>query len=375
MADRRAGHALYGCVRVQRRRGLFTWAALLATLAVTVPSVARATEGCTGDVDRDGIVTVNEIIIGINIALGNRLLSAAPSFDYDGDGQVTVGELIRAVEFALGSCPVPVDSVEDDQVVETSSRLAVTAIGEVEIIDFAFVGTGLTALRRSTTAGAAAVAKTGACSGGGMRIVTCRPEGGGGSIEQTLTNCREVDPDNEATQTQSGTRTLTVPDPNLCSRDPIQIDPSLPTTEHLSAFHLDYACTSGCTAGLTDVTLRATDLRLDRRPNGAARTTLLNGDLTVDNHATGERFAKTFMDFTLAATAGTSGASGFALDGRVMVDCLNELSFTRSPCPTRCRPANTSSVPSPTCPVPLPRATRPTTPSLPTSPSKLLACR
>lgn len=60
---------------------------------------------CTGDCNGDGQVAVNELIVGVNIALGNQAVGACPALDTDGDGMVVVSELVRAVGFALNGCP------------------------------------------------------------------------------------------------------------------------------------------------------------------------------------------------------------------------------------------------------------------------------
>ena len=49
-------------------------------------------------------VTIDELIRGVNIALGNTPLSNCPAFDANGDGEVTIDELIRAVNAALDGC-------------------------------------------------------------------------------------------------------------------------------------------------------------------------------------------------------------------------------------------------------------------------------
>ena len=62
---------------------------------------------CVGDCNGSGDVTVNEIINGVNIALGTADLATCPSFDANHDGQVTVNELLQAVNAALNGCPLP----------------------------------------------------------------------------------------------------------------------------------------------------------------------------------------------------------------------------------------------------------------------------
>ena len=60
---------------------------------------------CVGDCSNNGIVIVNEIILGVNIALGSADIRDCPSFDPDGDGQVEIGELIQSVNNVLSGCP------------------------------------------------------------------------------------------------------------------------------------------------------------------------------------------------------------------------------------------------------------------------------
>jgi parallel beta-helix repeat protein len=55
-----------------------------------------------GDCDGDGVVTINEIILAVNIALGNAPLSACSAADVDGDGMVSIADLIQAVNAVLG---------------------------------------------------------------------------------------------------------------------------------------------------------------------------------------------------------------------------------------------------------------------------------
>jgi hypothetical protein len=58
-----------------------------------------------GDCDGDGGVTVDEIIVGITIALGEADISQCPAFEVDGSGTVTVDELVTAADNALNGCP------------------------------------------------------------------------------------------------------------------------------------------------------------------------------------------------------------------------------------------------------------------------------
>jgi hypothetical protein len=49
---------------------------------------------------------VDELIVGVNIALGETSIDACLAFDAGGDGQVTVDEILLAVNNALDGCPV-----------------------------------------------------------------------------------------------------------------------------------------------------------------------------------------------------------------------------------------------------------------------------
>ncbi len=61
---------------------------------------------CVGDCNGNGTVAINELITGVNIALGNAPVSACPSFDANNNGQVGINELIQGVNNALNGCPV-----------------------------------------------------------------------------------------------------------------------------------------------------------------------------------------------------------------------------------------------------------------------------
>ncbi len=81
---------------------------LMTILGVVValafgPSHAIAAP-CVGDCSADGAITVDEILIGVNVALGVSPLSSCPPFDVDSSGTLTVDELVSAVDGALRGC-------------------------------------------------------------------------------------------------------------------------------------------------------------------------------------------------------------------------------------------------------------------------------
>lgn len=59
---------------------------------------------CAGDCDRDGLVTVAELIEGVRMSLGMLSVEHCAALDRDGNAYVTVDELVVAVRAALSSC-------------------------------------------------------------------------------------------------------------------------------------------------------------------------------------------------------------------------------------------------------------------------------
>jgi len=59
---------------------------------------------CTGDCDANQMVAINELITGVNIALGNQAVTVCPAFDPNRSGDVTINELIVGVNKALNGC-------------------------------------------------------------------------------------------------------------------------------------------------------------------------------------------------------------------------------------------------------------------------------
>jgi len=60
---------------------------------------------CAGDCDDSGQVTVDEIVMMVNIALGDDVLASCRAGNIDGDGMITVDEIIVAVNNLLFGCP------------------------------------------------------------------------------------------------------------------------------------------------------------------------------------------------------------------------------------------------------------------------------
>lgn len=80
---------------------------IVATLLVFRVHSLPAQMACVGDCNSDGRVVVNELVLGVNIALDLASLSACGGFDANGDQRVMVNELVRGVDDALFGCAVP----------------------------------------------------------------------------------------------------------------------------------------------------------------------------------------------------------------------------------------------------------------------------
>jgi len=74
-------------------------------LAALLGASAGAQAQCVGDCNNDNTVAINELVTGVNIALGSAAVLTCPSFDANGDGVVAINELITGVNNALGTCP------------------------------------------------------------------------------------------------------------------------------------------------------------------------------------------------------------------------------------------------------------------------------
>lgn len=74
------------------------------TTGIGALKIDEAPAPCAGDCDGDRIVRVNELVIGVRLALGEGGADDCRSFDADGDGSVSIAELIAAVGALLNGC-------------------------------------------------------------------------------------------------------------------------------------------------------------------------------------------------------------------------------------------------------------------------------
>ncbi len=84
---------------------------LWVALAGAPPLLAQ----CVGDCNSDERVTVDELVLGVNVALGSANVSICTLLDANADDRVSVNELVAAVDKSLGGCayrsPTPTKTV------------------------------------------------------------------------------------------------------------------------------------------------------------------------------------------------------------------------------------------------------------------------
>ncbi len=83
--------------------GTTRWVIFLFCAVALGLSTAQAV--CVGDCNGDNEVSVDEIVVAVNIALGAAGPGSCPAADADGDGAVVIEEILRAVVAALEGCP------------------------------------------------------------------------------------------------------------------------------------------------------------------------------------------------------------------------------------------------------------------------------
>jgi hypothetical protein len=114
--------------RTRRRFAAVPALALLACCAAP----ARAQTTCPGDCNGDLQVTVDELVRGVDIALGTLPLSSCPAFDANATDTVEIAELIAAVQAALTGCaaatPTPT-ATPGEGVVDIATAVARDAQG------------------------------------------------------------------------------------------------------------------------------------------------------------------------------------------------------------------------------------------------------
>jgi CSLREA domain-containing protein len=81
------------------------WMSSAGMTQAGVFDVEEVAIACVGDCTEDGVCTVDELILGISIALGTTSVATCPALDPNGDDEVTIDEVLTAVNHAVSGCP------------------------------------------------------------------------------------------------------------------------------------------------------------------------------------------------------------------------------------------------------------------------------
>ncbi len=105
----------------------------ISLVSLQTPSAAHA---CTGDCDGGGSVTVDEIVRGVTIALGDAAVELCTAADANVDGAITVEEIVRAIGHALGGCPPAPTPSPSPTASPTASVRPTATVGTPEVPRF-----------------------------------------------------------------------------------------------------------------------------------------------------------------------------------------------------------------------------------------------
>jgi hypothetical protein len=75
------------------------------TLTDGLVRVGGTGPACVGDCNLNRTVVINELITGVNMALGNLPITECAAFNPNGDNQISINELIQGVNNASNGCP------------------------------------------------------------------------------------------------------------------------------------------------------------------------------------------------------------------------------------------------------------------------------
>jgi len=89
-----------------RRPGVFAALCIVGALSCGAGRLrADGPAACTGDCNGDGAVTVDELLVMVNVALDNLPATACANGDHNADAAITIDEILQAVNNALLACP------------------------------------------------------------------------------------------------------------------------------------------------------------------------------------------------------------------------------------------------------------------------------
>jgi hypothetical protein len=164
---------------------------ILAGYIALYPLPANA-QACNGDCGGDGAVSVDELIVGVGIVLGDRPLTDCAALDANRDGAVGVADLVAAVGHLLAGVCGASGSLRG------ALNGSQTAIGLTQIIDLgraSAAGAGLAGARIGGAAGLREIFPPflAPCPDGGDLLVECASDGALSLLDLTFIECYVCD--------------------------------------------------------------------------------------------------------------------------------------------------------------------------------------
>ncbi|MEO8601844.1 MAG: hypothetical protein ABI629_04640 [bacterium] len=108
-------------------RTIISLAAALSLFGLVTTSTAQA-QTCVGDCGGVGAVGINDLILGVNIALGLQPTSACPAFQ-NSEGEVDIAQLIKGVGNALNGCQASQPTATATATATGTAQATITATG------------------------------------------------------------------------------------------------------------------------------------------------------------------------------------------------------------------------------------------------------
>lgn len=304
--------------------------------AVALLWVTPASAVGTGDCDGNGVVTIDELVKGVNIALGSLPIGDCVAADENGDGEVEINELVASVNNALNGItvsPTPSQPAGETPTVTTESTRTRTATATVAA-EATATATSVPATATSTPTQTATSSHTPSITASATASPTVT------APSPTVSSSPTPSASASATSTDSVT-------PGTPTASPTG---SVPTAT-ASPSHTPTATASASTTA----TRTGTPTQTGTRTATQTRTVTQSASPTLSRTATSTRTSSNTATQTRTATATRTITSTPTVTATASV--TRTVTATRTPTPTGSATATVTAPPSATISVPTPTAT------------------
>jgi hypothetical protein len=309
--------------------------------------VSTASAQCVGDCHGDGRVTIDELLLMVNIALDNTSITMCQAGDHNGNGAISVDEIVSAVHAALVGCPVSASpDLEKAAGVATSTLVALlTALTALPTLDLGG-GAGIAAAAPATRAtpgtrlavtsalnnyrglSAGDAAATEACPGGGTIKVTCKESGGSSVLSVVMKNCGIPDDTSDLLVTSNGSLTITIAARGVCASGEI------PSNVRMSTRYVGFTARSTDSQGVVHTSVSLPDFTATLDPTGAGcagpdGTVTLNGTFSVTATDTGVDLTGTAHSVSLQVSSSGEPCNLLEVTAKGRLDLTDRLNDRR----------------------------------------------